>query len=333
MPTAETADMLCFTAGLALQIVEEGPWMPPSDGAASVVVVVVVALDTVHVHKKGDPIWVKPDDLALADSWFHYKAGVSEHAGCIVLSDKKQTVNTFHFLDARCPTLPIVWGLKRRGWRPVNAIQNHTTTEICIFDSVEATKMNTYYQVVRCLDRCLPLSSNRIPSREPIHYYKLLLADHRVEPGLPNKEYLALWNSEEVKKGRDPVPLEDEDSSDHEPLPDPDDDDVAVPIGPGPKKAPKTRKTDAPKRGPIPIEPPPIIIGPGVPPIVDPPPTTGVPSPRPSTGPPVPPVDPLHLAPRSLFMTRPKLGDYINTKQELQRRANDIFKYCYFSFG
>lgn len=40
---------------------------------------------------------------------------------------------------------------------------------------------------------------------------------------------------------------------------------------------------------------------------------------------PVPPVDPLNLVPRSLFITRPKLGDYITTREDLQRRANDIF--------
>ena len=42
---------------------------------------------------------------------------------------------------------------------------------------------------------------------------------------------------------------------------------------------------------------------------------------------PVPAVDPLKLVPRSLFITRPKLGDYISTKDELQRRANDIFSW------
>ena len=42
---------------------------------------------------------------------------------------------------------------------------------------------------------------------------------------------------------------------------------------------------------------------------------------------PVPPVDPLKLVPKSLFITRPKLGDYIATKQELQRRADEIFEW------
>ena len=41
---------------------------------------------------------------------------------------------------------------------------------------------------------------------------------------------------------------------------------------------------------------------------------------------PVPPIDPLKLVPKSLFITRPKLGDYIATKQELQRRADEIFE-------
>ncbi len=39
----------------------------------------------------------------------------------------------------------------------------------------------------------------------------------------------------------------------------------------------------------------------------------------------VPPMPPSVLAGRSLYLTRPMLGDYIQTQQELQSRANDVF--------
>jgi NADPH2:quinone reductase len=40
---------------------------------------------------------------------------------------------------------------------------------------------------------------------------------------------------------------------------------------------------------------------------------------------PVPPFSLLSLTPKSAFCTRPKLGDYAATKEELEARANDVF--------
>lgn len=40
---------------------------------------------------------------------------------------------------------------------------------------------------------------------------------------------------------------------------------------------------------------------------------------------PVPPLAPLRLTPKSLYLTRPKLGDFISTRDELERRTGDLF--------
>lgn len=42
---------------------------------------------------------------------------------------------------------------------------------------------------------------------------------------------------------------------------------------------------------------------------------------------PVPPISVLNLAPKSAFCTRPKLGDYISTREELDARAADVFRW------
>ena len=42
---------------------------------------------------------------------------------------------------------------------------------------------------------------------------------------------------------------------------------------------------------------------------------------------PVPPISVLSLTPKSAFCTRPKLGDYIGTREELDARANDVFRW------
>ena len=35
----------------------------------------------------------------------------------------------------------------------------------------------------------------------------------------------------------------------------------------------------------------------------------------------------LRLSPKSAFVTRPKLGDYISTREELDRRTNEVFQW------
>jgi NADPH2:quinone reductase len=40
---------------------------------------------------------------------------------------------------------------------------------------------------------------------------------------------------------------------------------------------------------------------------------------------PVPPIAPLALTPKSLFLTRPKLGDYIATREDLEWRTSELF--------
>ena len=39
---------------------------------------------------------------------------------------------------------------------------------------------------------------------------------------------------------------------------------------------------------------------------------------------PVPPISPLALVPKSLYITRPKLNDYTTTREELERRAGEM---------
>ena len=41
----------------------------------------------------------------------------------------------------------------------------------------------------------------------------------------------------------------------------------------------------------------------------------------------VPPISLLSLTPKSAYVTRPKLGDYVATKEELQSRAKEVFGY------
>ena len=213
-----------------------------------------------------------------------------------MLQEPKIVYNIVPYLDDNCPTIAIAWKLKREKWRGVERLCKHETAAVGIFDSYPAVKMKTYYQVLLKLRECLRLSTV-VPSRQPILYYRLLLAGQRVEPYLGQVVYLPLWNGL-VQAGRVPdLPLEPPSPSD---LPPPvedggSDEDVLLPSRP-PLAASNRRKTDAPPvphakarpviadpPGPPPLPPPPLVL----PPVVVPPgPVVDPPDPVP-----VPPVD------------------------------------------
>ena len=96
-------------------------------------------------------------------------------------------------MDPKCPTVCIAWDLKKRKWNAVERRCDHTTDAITSYDAFEAVKLKSYYQVLLVLPRCLTQTSH-VVSREPVLFYKLLLAGVTVEPGLSNKDYNILWD-------------------------------------------------------------------------------------------------------------------------------------------
>ena len=105
--------------------------------------------------------------------------------------------------------------------------------------------MKCYYQVLYSLPTCMPLASS-IPSRQPVLFYRILLAGTRVEPGLGNEEYTQLW-AKVVKKhpALAAVPLEPPEAAGPPVLEDEPDNDL-LPIGPPPPVKPKRRKVERP---------------------------------------------------------------------------------------
>ena len=186
--------------------------------------------------------------------------------------------NRIPYLDPKCPTLPICWALKALKWQGVEKKIVHVSADIGEFDSYEAVKAKTYFQVLYKLKDCIRLASS-IPSRQPVLFYSLLLLGQRVEPGLGCRRYKELYKAL-MASGKAPV-LELEDIPDDivpEPLPD--NDDVVVPYGDEPPP-PKRRKTQGPSTGggsssgsggpPVAPGPPPPVLAAPPPPIVDPP--------------------------------------------------------------
>ena len=190
----------------------------------------------VDVYQENDPKWVKPEDLGPFQSWYSklYKwvAKPSDRRGCVRLTDKTLVKNTLPLLDEHCPTLPIAWALKHRGWIPTCRRCNHDRADVGTFDSSHPTRHKAYYQVLLQLSACLARASH-IPSRQPILFYKLLLSGHHVEPGHPHKHYMVLWKASDnayrqVDDDVQPLALGDGD----QPLPPLTDDDLIIPLGP-----------------------------------------------------------------------------------------------------
>ena len=208
-------------AHCAFQIVPQEIWRGPEEGPA-------LADADVDVYAQSQPLWLRPRDMVTEfESWYtrlySWRAGPSDLAGCVRLSGKTQVRNTIPLLDETCPTLPIFWALKRRGWILVDRRCEHKDARVGGVDAYESTRMKTYWQCVLCLEKCLTLTSV-LPSRQPIHFYKCLLNGLRVEPNQGHAHYLAILNEQAVRAGRDvieddgPPPLEDAMDTDDVPL-------------------------------------------------------------------------------------------------------------------
>ncbi|CAK0911592.1 unnamed protein product [Prorocentrum cordatum] len=236
MATMDTMDEVFLKAGLALLIAHEEVWehdgAPAGDGG----------LDVFHVH---DSEWVRPEAMAPNRSWyssfFTWVAGASAVPGCTRLSNKRAVENHLPLMDEACPTISICSALRGRGWKAVERRVEHGSAEVGEYDSFAAVKMKSYYQALLTLPACLPLAS-RIPSRQPILFYKLLLAGVRVEPGQGNESYLSRWKRVSGQPGRDLAPLP---PPSHPPVCNGEDDDVFAPLMPSAGPVAKRRKTQA----------------------------------------------------------------------------------------
>lgn len=195
MHSVQSSDSVSQIASLALQVVTEDV-REPAEGGPTESGVSDVSID-------GEPTWVRPEALAPNDTWYRrlyvWRAGISVVEGCTRLYDRQRCMNTTPLLDSACPTLPIAWSLKDAGWTSTQRKCIHDTSVVGMFDHTEAVKMKFYFQTLLCIGRCLGLTS-RIPSRQPVYFYRDLLAGIRVEPGLKSKEYLALWKNTGVRR-------------------------------------------------------------------------------------------------------------------------------------
>ena len=185
VPTVESANAMFLCKPLSWCVVFYERWAP--DGET-----IVDNQATYNVRPVGGPTWVTPGTLAEWDrlQWHLYSwtAKHSDHAGCTALVDQTRVKNLVPLMDPRCPTLSLAWALTKDGWEARDRFVEHTVAAKGVFDSCDAVKLKSYYQVVLTLPKCLPLC-DKIPSREPVRFYKLLLRGKRAVPGLADKEY------------------------------------------------------------------------------------------------------------------------------------------------
>ena len=270
MPTVDSADEVALRAHLAFQVVLQEP--APAGGGD---------LGSRCVRWPADPQWVRPQDLTTRHkSWYgslhKWTPSPSERDDCLVLAAPTEVQNRIPLMDDACPTAALVWALRRQGWRGIEALCHHRNLDVGIFDSIEAVKMKAYYQALYKLHRCLPLCSGDLPSRQPIRFYKLLLAGVAAEPGLGAKAYQAINDRESERAGKPLAPLADGELEDPAaPVLDGDstDSDIAIGVLPDAPKPKRRKITGVPRVGgasgsgggeppPLDAEPPVIIVDP-----------------------------------------------------------------------
>ena len=188
MPTIQSWEDPALHKRLALHIQESSLIPLPDKGAGD---------GSVVVYPDADPRWVSYEDIGPWDAFkssltrFQIVQGIPEHRGCLRLSDPELARTIHPITDLKCPTLCLMSELYRLGWTPAKHTVEHNSVVCGEFDSREAVRMKTYYMVLLQIRRCMPLSS-RIPSNQPIGYYRLLLEGRSVEPYLGQPEYQRL---------------------------------------------------------------------------------------------------------------------------------------------
>ena len=241
MHTITSADDKSLVASLAMQVISHETIAPEDPGEPAAAEPGRVA----HLFPTSSPEWYTPRELASTfDDWYKrlekWKLAASSRAGCFIASDPKPVVNLIPLQDPRCPTASVCKALKREGWEPFVGKVTHAIAAPGQFDAVEAIKMKSYYQALRKIPHCLALTS-RLPSRQPILYYRLLLAGVKTEPDLGNSAYKALAAGERAR-GRNVEPIQDEDDPDpFGPIEDETSSDDAI-VVPYAKQAPKPKR-------------------------------------------------------------------------------------------
>jgi len=173
MPTADLADQVVAKSPLALLVVrlQLNRVVKGAAGASS---------DVFDMAEIEDPEWVTPNDLAGAGAnWYTalatWQAGGSDQGGCVALTSPKPVQNLVPLLSPQCPTYCLQVALRRKGYLDADKKCDHRVLAPGEFDCFPATKMKPYLQCLVSLPKTLPLTSH-MPSRQPMRYYRLLLA-------------------------------------------------------------------------------------------------------------------------------------------------------------
>jgi len=264
--TVVSAEDPILINGVSLSVILCQPWVASgvelADGARL-------------VFPETSPEWVAPVRIAHFNDWKRTLQRWTSYSkcagapGCLVLADMVAAKPRWPLTDERCPVLTIVDALEQRGWCPENRTVVHTDGTL-VYDGRSSTRMRWYFTLLLFkLIRCLPLSSNSIPSQECGSYYRVLLKDIAVDAGLGHKHYMKILNANRAARGKDPLPLDMEDLGPAVPLPAPPrhEGDTVMGLSPDrPKPKKHTRGGHGPIRpgssgdgappGPLPLPPP-----------------------------------------------------------------------------
>ena len=243
------------------------------------------------VYPEGDLEWLTPSRIAPFEAFtdrgtrFASVGPSPGNAGCLVLGMETRIMPRYPLTDDRCPVITLGQELRRLGWEEKEQLVVHTDVEPSAFDSRGGVSSRWCRRVlITALVRGLSLSSNRIPSNQPMAYYRCLLDGLAVEPGMGNQHYLQICNANRKRVRAPLVPVEDGD--DDPPVLEDGDDEMVLADDDAPASPKKLSRGGRGRggrggrgdgrgrgRGGVPVGPPPLPPGVDVPPIVERPPS------------------------------------------------------------
>lgn len=144
MPCVDASANLQMVCPLAFEVIFETRREP--DAAAP-------DADSVHVFSESDPVWLRPADIAsftvVIQSLRRFDTILASSVdGCLALRDSVRVRHQQALTDKDCPTLAIIWHLKRTGWRCVDRKVEHRDLVERVFDGSGAHRSKLYLQCV-----------------------------------------------------------------------------------------------------------------------------------------------------------------------------------------
>lgn len=177
------------TCGLFLNVQPMKPWGAEPGGGLQV----FADGESTQINLMALTNWPSLEGSLLR--YDHTSAGDTE--GCLLIKDPHKARPTVAILDEKSPVLALVRHLQLSGWRPMQALRDHTPQQLDLaFSTTNLASRGPYLRCLANIEVIWRLGYTLLAGNECQDYYRCALKGYVVEPKLGAKHYAAILKGE-----------------------------------------------------------------------------------------------------------------------------------------